>query len=379
MQKILIAPDSFKGCLSSSEVAIAIQQGVLEVFPQCQTVKIPVADGGEGTCDTLVTALGGKKVELTVHDPLMRPIRAVYGILNDGYTAVIELAAAAGLTLLHPSELNPMQTSTYGVGEMIKHALLRGCSKFLIGIGGSATNDAGIGVLRALGYEFLNRRGEGVSEGGQSLAAITAIDDSKAMPQLKDAFFSVACDVNNPFSGFNGAAHVYASQKGANIKMIEQLDEGMEIFRQLLLQQKQIDLNNIPGAGAAGGMGGALVAFLNANLKPGIQVVLEALNFDAHLNGADLVITGEGKLDYQTTMGKAPSGILKMALQRNVPVIAIGGSIEDPEHLNKSGFLSVYTITQGPVTMEEAMDKEGAQKNIRSIIIQLMRSFKYFS
>lgn len=379
MQKILIAPDSFKGCLSSSEVAFAIEQGILSVSPKCQTIKIPVADGGEGTCDTLVAALGGEKVKLTVHDPLMRPIEAAYGILSDGHTAVIEMAAASGLTLLQKNEHNPMFTTTYGTGEMIKDALLKGCREFLIGIGGSATNDAGTGMLRALGFKFLNNDGKDTTEGGQSLALICSVDDSEVLPLLKEAKFTVACDVNNPFSGANGAAYVYAPQKGADASMVKALDVGLEVFRRFVLQQKRIDLNDVPGVGAAGGLGGGLVAFLNASLKPGIEMVLEAVNFKEHLNGADLVITGEGKLDRQTGMGKTPAGILKMATAHHVPVIAIGGSIEDVESLNKSGFLSVHAITQGPIPLEEAMGKEIAIKNIRSTVTQLMRTIQYYN
>ncbi len=379
MQKILIAPDSFKGCLSSLEVALAIEQGVLSVFPQCQTIKIPMSDGGEGTCDTLLDALGGTMVKITVCDPLMRPIEVAYGILSDGKTAVIEMAAASGLTLLKEKERNPMQTSTYGTGEMIRDALTKGCREFLIAIGGSATNEAGTGMLRALGYKFLNSKGKAVEEGGRWLASITCVDDTAVMPQLKEAKFTVACDVNNPFSGPNGAAHVYATQKGADARMVEQLDEGLDVFGQFVLQEKQIDLNEVPGAGAAGGMGGGLVAFLNASLKPGIDIVLEATNFKAHLKGADLVITGEGKLDRQTCMGKTPAGILKLATIHHIPVIAIGGSIEDVTSLNNSGFLSVYAITPGPVTLEEAMEKENAIKNIRNTVSQVMHTIRFYN
>ncbi len=379
MLKVLIAPDSFKGSLTSSQVADAIEEGILAVFPQCKTLKIPIADGGEGTCEALVSALGGKKVKVTVHDPLMRPVKAGYGILNDGKTAVIEMAAASGLTLLAENEKNPLLTTTYGTGELIKDALRRGCRKFLIGIGGSATNDAGTGMLRALGFKLLDNKGRETPEGGQSLKRITSVNDSEAMLQLHEARFTVACDVTNPFSGVNGAAHVFAPQKGADTEMVEQLDAGLEMFRQLIINQKQIDLNEISGAGAAGGLGGALVAFLKAQLKPGIQMVLEAVSFEQHLKDADLVITGEGKLDKQTIMGKAPAGVLEMALKQNVPVIAIGGSIEDVENLNKEGFLAVYPITPGPASLQEAMKEETARQNIRRTIQQVMRSIHYFS
>ncbi len=318
-------------------------------------------------------------MKLSVSDPLMRPIEAAYGILNHGNIAVIEMAAASGLTLLQEKEQNPMFTTTYGTGEMIKDALLKGCCEFLIGIGGSATNDAGTGMLRALGFKFINSIGKETKEGGQSLSLISSVDDSSVLPLVKMAKFTVACDVNNPFSGPNGAAYVYAPQKGANLSMVKVLDKGLDLFNQLVLRQKQIDLNEIPGAGAAGGLGGGLHAFLNASLKPGIEMVLDAVNFEAHLKGADLVITGEGKLDRQTCMGKTPAGILKLASILHVPVIAIGGSVQDIECLNDSGFVSVYAVTQGAVALAEAMEKENAIKNIRSTVSQLMRTIKCFN
>ena len=317
MKKIIIAPDSFKGSLSSIEVANAIEEGCRNVLPDCAIIKIPIADGGEGTTDTLVSAMGGEKIKMQAHNPLMQPIEVEYGLVKAGKTAVIEMAAASGLTLLSKEEQNPATTTTFGTGEIIKDALQRGCRSFLIGIGGSATNDAGTGMLRALGYRFLNRNGEEMDGPGASLSEICSIDESGIMPELTEANITIACDVNNPFSGPNGAASVYAPQKGANEEMTKKLDEGLESFRKLIEKEKSIDLNTIDGAGAAGGLGGGFVAFLHAQLKPGIEMVLKAVDFDRHLHNADLVITGEGKLDKQTAMGKAGSGILQAASKNN--------------------------------------------------------------
>ena len=383
MKKIIIAPDSFKGSLTAIEVAIAIEKGVKNIFPDCETVKIPIADGGEGTMDTLVSAMDGTKVKVKVHDPLMRPIEVEYGLVNEelgnnGKTAVIEMAIASGLTLLSKEDQNPLTTTTFGTGEIIKDALKRGCRSFLIGIGGSATNDAGTGMLRALGYRFLDKNRKETNGTGELLFEISSIDESGVMSELKDAHFTIACDVNNPFSGTNGAAYVYAPQKGADERMIKELDNGMESFRKLIEKEKRLDLNTIQGAGAAGGLGGAFVAFLNAQLKPGIEMVLEAVDFEKHLQSTDLVITGEGKLDQQTGMGKAGSGVLDAASKKDVPVIAIGGSLEDVENLNKRGFVSLFSITPSPMSAEQAMQKENAQKNITQTTEQIMRTIKQF-
>lgn len=378
MRKIVIASDSFKGSLTSSQVAEAVEEGILSVFPNCRTLKIPVADGGEGTCEVLINASDGKEITVRVNNPLMRMVVATYGIINDGNTAVIEMAAASGLTLLSPEEYNPWITSTYGTGELIKDALERGCRDFIIGVGGSATNDAGTGLLRALGYRFLDSSGEEVPDGGQSLVQIVAVDESRVIPAVKEARFTVACDVINTFSGTEGAANVYAPQKGADTVMSRKLDEGLESFRQLVIKQKQIDLNMIPGSGAAGGLGGGLLAFMDAELKPGIEIVLEAVEFEKQLVGAQLVFTGEGKLDVQTSQGKTPAGVLTIARRHDIPVIAISGSVEDIGSLNEHGFLSVYSISQASCSLQEAMKSETAKKNIRQAVEQIMRTIQYF-
>lgn len=374
MKKIIIAPDSFKGSLTSAEVANAIELGIRRVAPNCEIVKVPIADGGDGTMDTLVSALEGKKIKIKVHDPLMRPIEAEYGLVKNGETAVIEMATASGLTLLSKEEQNPSITTTFGTGEIINDALQRGCHTFLIGIGGSATNDAGIGMLKALGFRFLDKKGEECDVVGNALQSIYSIDETRVSSKVYEAQFTIASDVDNPFSGTNGAAYVYASQKGANNKMVEELDKGLESFRQLIIEKKGIDLNTISGAGAAGGLGGGFVAFLNAQLKPGIEMVLQTIDFENYLQNADFVVTGEGKLDIQTTMGKAASGILDAASKKNIPVIAIGGSVEDKEALLKRGFTSLFPATPNGMSIEEAMQKETAKKSIAQTAEQIMRT-----
>lgn len=373
MKKIVIACDSFKGSLSSVEVAHCVERGILKVLPECEVVKIPVADGGEGTVDALVAAMNGTMISCPVHDPFMNPITADYGILGDGQTAVIEMASASGLPLVPVDKRNPMLTTTYGTGELIKDALLRGCTRFLIGIGGSATNDAGTGMLQALGFRFLDKDGVELGTGGQILSSIYSIDRSAILPELQQAVFTIACDVNNPFSGENGAAYVYGQQKGADNAMIDQLDKGLKNFASVILQSEKKDIDAISGAGAAGGLGGGCIAFLPATLKPGIQMVLETLNFDQQIRNADLILTGEGKLDRQTGMGKTPAGVLKAAQKQQIPVIAIGGSVENTEALNQQGFLAVLPIQPGAVSLELAMDKTFASQNIERTIEQLIR------
>lgn len=378
MKKVIVSPDSFKGSLSAIEAADAMKEGVRRVFPQTEIIKLPIADGGEGTMDTLVHAVNGKHVNVRVHDPLMRLIDAEYGLVNDGETAVIEMAKASGLTLLTEDERNPVITTTFGTGEMIKDAIRRGCRSFLIAIGGSATNDAGTGMLKALGFRFLDKNGTETDGTGQSLSAIHSIDTSTVLPELRQASFQIACDVNNPFSGEDGAAYIYATQKGADKEMITLLDEGLENFRQLINREKNIDLNSIAGAGAAGGLGGGLVAFLDAKLEVGIDMILDAVNYEEHLQYADLIFTGEGQIDKQSIMGKALSGILAAASKKEVPVIALGGSVEDIEVLNNEGFLSVLSITPAPISLQEALSKKNAYRNLVHTTEQIMRIIKKY-
>lgn len=376
MKKIVVAADSFKGSVSSLEVADAAEVAILKNFPDCKVFKMPMADGGEGTVDALIAALGGTKISCVVQGPLGKPVYAEYGILADEKTAVIEMASACGLTLVPESDRNPLRSSTYGLGELIKDALARGCRKFLVGIGGSATNDAGTGMLQALGFRFLDQEGQELSFGGQILGAIHAIDHSAAMPEFLAATFTIACDVDNPCTGPGGAAHVYARQKGADDQAIHTLEEGMKNFVEVIKQTKGMDIDQMPGSGAAGGLGGGFLAFANAELKPGAQMILDALNFQNIIKDADLVITGEGKLDQQTTMGKAPFTILKAAQRQKIPVIAVGGCTEDVDLLNTLGFLAVLPITPYPVSMQHAMEKEFTIANITRTLDQVFRVLK---
>lgn len=378
MKKIVIASDSFKGSVSSLEVAQSAELAIRRVFPDCEVVKIPVADGGEGTVRTLVSAMDGILVSCQVHNPLMHVIEAEYGISGDGKTAILEMASASGLTLVPAEKRNPMVTTTFGTGEIIRDALDRGCRHFLVGIGGSATNDAGTGMLQALGFRFLGASGETLGLGGEILSRICAMDTSEVSPQVKEATFTVACDVNNPLAGENGAAFVYARQKGADDAMIRQLDEGLRNFAEVIRITERKDISDIPGAGAAGGLGGGFLAFLNAKLQPGIRMVLDALHFEERIRGADLIITGEGKLDCQTGMGKVPSGVLQAARKQSIPVIAIGGAVEDGTSLNAAGFLAALPIQSAPVSLDEAMKPEVACRNIQYTLEQLLRIIQFY-
>jgi len=371
MKKILIAIDSFKGCLSSLEVANAVEEGIKAIYSKCEIIKLPVADGGEGTTEMLIRTAKGQMHTIEVYDPLMQPIHAKYGISGDGRTAIIEMSAASGLSLVPKEKLNPMLTTTFGTGQLIVDALNKGCTHFILGIGGSATNDAGIGMLQALGYRFFNKDGKLLGQGGQILDQVAFIDSSKRNPLLDKAQFDVACDVNNTFSGKQGAAYIFAKQKGADQPMIEALDRGLKHFAEVVKLQLEKDIDLIPGAGAAGGMGGGLIAFLNAKLKSGIQMALDILHFDDLLENTDLVITGEGRMDTQTVMGKAPKGIAEAANRKGIPVIALTGNIEDAAAINSIGICGVFSIIPYPMSLPDAMNPETAYRNIRQTVEQL--------
>ena len=374
--KILLALDSFKGCLDSLEAATAVEDGIKAVYPAREVMKMPIADGGEGTAQALVGATKGQIHTVEVNDPLMQPVSASYGILGDGCTAVLEMAAASGLPLVPPERRNPMLTTTYGTGELIADALDRGCTHFILGIGGSATNDAGTGMLQALGYRFLDSNGHILGTGGQILEQIAVIDSTVRNPLLDRAQFRVACDVDNPFSGKRGAAYIYAPQKGADPKMVETLDRGLKHFAEMVKVQLGKDIDTVPGAGAAGGLGGGLLACLNARLQPGIQVVLDTLRFDELLVGTDLVITGEGRMDAQTAMGKAPQGVAEAAARKGIPVIALTGSVADAAAINRIGICGVFSVIPYPMTLDDAMEPETARHNIRQTVEQLFRWYR---
>ena len=365
--KIVIASDSFKGSLSSTEVAQAATRGIQAVYPECEVVAVNVADGGEGTVEAIVEALGGEIVTTIVSDPLGRPIQVRYGIA--GEKAIIEMAAASGLPLLLPEERNPWLTSTYGTGEMIMDAIRRGCRQFLVGIGGSATNDAGTGMLQALGFKFYDFNGKEITDcRGGRLHDIADLDDSFVPKVVREAQFIVACDVDTPFCGPEGAAPVFAPQKGADTEMVNKLDIGMASFAKVIEAQYGINIVPMAGAGAAGGMGGGFRAFLNAILLRGIEMVLDAIRFDQTIQGADLIITGEGKIDFQTVKGKTAAGVLARAKKQGIPVVAIGGCVEMCDSVEQMGFAGIYPILEEKVPLEVAMRPDFAARNVEQTV-----------
>lgn len=371
--KIVIACDSFKGSCSSKQVADSVEKGIKSVIPDCRVEKIPVADGGEGTTKTLTGALGGCFVKTVTHDPLMRKKESSYGFAEEKKTAMMEMAETSGLPLVPAGMRNPLLTTTFGTGEMILDALERGCRKFIIGIGGSATNDGGMGMMQALGASFYDKENKRLGYGGEQLLKVARIDVSSLKPEALQSEFTIICDVDNPLYGKNGAAHVFAPQKGASERDVEILDAGLRNYAEVIKKDLSKDIASVPGSGAAGGLGAAFLAFLPAVLKPGIQCILDMLNFDDLLKDADWVITGEGKLDRQTIMGKVPVGVLNRARMFDIPVIAIGGSVEDADVLNEAGFLSVLSIQNAPVHLERAMEIAYTQANIEQTVSQIIR------
>ena len=368
MKKIVLAIDSFKGCLSSKEIEQCIAEEIHRILPSCQTVCIPIADGGEGMLDTLIEATQGTFVSTQAHDPLMRIRPARYGILGDQRTAIIEMAEINGLTTLSPIKRNPMKTSTYGTGELIKDALEKGFRRFIIGIGGSATNDAGMGMIQALGAHLYDKQGNELEQGGKIMEQIAHIDLNHLHPALKEATFIVACDVQNPFCGPQGAAYVFARQKGASEEQIRQLDEGMRHLALLIERDFSYNINKVKGSGAAGGLGGAFATFLQAHLQSGIDLLLDAVDFDRKITNADWIITGEGKADRQTAEGKVPAGVLKRAKKANIPVMLIAGKVEDKACLKQMGFARIVQVSPDNLPLEEAMRPEVTRENIRRAI-----------
>jgi len=354
--KIVIAPDSFKGSLTAKEAADAMAEGILQVNSNIEIDKIPLADGGEGTVDALVSATNGEFVETIVRDPLDREISALYGILGDGRTAVIEMAAASGITLLKKEELNPLITSTFGTGELIIHALEKGIRKFIIGIGGSATNDGGAGMAQALGVKFISNGNEIIEPiTGGLLGGVDDIDISSLHPEAAESKFVVASDVTNPLLGELGCAKVYATQKGASPEALKVLESNMASYINIAENRLGMQVRNMAGAGAAGGFGAGAVLFLKAKIASGIDIILEACNFKTRLQGADLVLTSEGKIDHQTAQGKTLSGVARIAKEQNIPVIAFGGTVEPSVDLTNIGFTSIHPIAPSGTKLEYAM------------------------
>lgn len=354
--KIVVAPDSFKGSLTAIEVSDAIEQGIGEIFPEAEIVKIPMADGGDGTVQCLVNATGGKILREKVADPLGDEVLASYGILGDKRTAVIEMAEASGLTLVPENKRNPLITTTYGTGQLIKAALDQGCRKMIIGIGGSATNDAGAGMIQALGVKLLDKDGEEIGFGGGELKKIFRIDTKYLDNRLSETKVLIASDVSNPLCGPKGAAQVYGPQKGATPEIIKKLDESLSYFAEIIKRDLNKDIKDTPGAGAAGGLGASLIAFLDAELKLGIEIIMEVVQLEEAIKDADLVITGEGRVDAQSIFGKVLYGIGKKAQRYNIPVIAIVGDIgEGFSPIYKYGINSIISTVKKAISIDEAM------------------------
>lgn len=371
--RVFVAIDSFKGSLTSLQAGNAVKEAVLQADSQAEVRVHPIADGGEGTVEAVCTAMNGVLTDVTVTGPLGAPVQAQYGILP-GKIAVIEMSATAGITLI-PAELrNPMKTTTFGVGELIKDAISRGCRHFIVGIGGSATNDGGVGMLSALGFRFLDEKGQQIPFGAAGLEKLVAISTKDAMPQLQECTFRVACDVTNPLCGENGCSAVYGPQKGADENMVRTMDAYLENYADLAAKVSEKADKNYPGAGAAGGLGFAFHGFLNATLESGIQIILEETRAEQFIKDADIIVTGEGRLDSQSVMGKAPVGIAKLAKKYGKKVIAFSGCItEDAAVCNQHGIDAFFPIIPGVVTLQEATNPENAYRNLRHTAHQVFR------
>ncbi len=358
--KIVIAPDSFKESLTAMEVAQAIEKGFRQVLPEAQYIKLPMADGGEGTVQSLVDATSGSIIDVPVTAPLGNQVTGFFGLLGDGETAVIEMAAASGLHLVPNEQRNPLITSSYGTGELIKAVLDRGVKHIIMGIGGSATNDAGLGMAQALGIKMLDQNGEQLGAGGGELSELAHIDVSGLDPRLADVSLEIACDVDNPLCGPKGASHVFGPQKGATPEMVKQLDANLAHFAKVLASDLDQTVEHLPGAGAAGGIGAAFVALLGAKLRPGIEIVMDAVNFDDVIADANLVITGEGRIDSQTIHGKTPIGVARKAKKHALPVIGISGCLtNDCGVVHEHGIDAVFAVVNSSVSLETAL-KEAA-------------------
>lgn len=371
--KLIFASDSFKGSLSSRRTAELLTKAAHEVFGECECITVPMADGGEGTVDAVIEALNGKKVSVTVHDPLMNRIQASYGISGD--IAIIEMAAASGLTLVPEDKCDPMNTTTYGTGELILDALSRGCRELYIAIGGSATNDGGMGCMRALGAKFLAKNGNELSGCGRDLADVTQIDLDGLDERLSETAITVLCDVKNPLCGGNGATTTFAKQKGATPKAMELLENGMQKYRDIIIKQFGIDCDTVEGAGAAGGLGAALKVFLNAKMQSGIETVLKLIGFDDLLDGADLVITGEGRADKQSLYGKVMQGVGLHAKAKGVPVIGLCGSLVDgAEELLNLGITKLIALSDSADSIDDAISN--AERYYYETAVKMFRSLQ---
>lgn len=376
--KVVVAIDSFKGSLSSMEAGQAIAEGVKRVYQHAEVVVRPLADGGEGTVEALVEGMGGVFVTKEVTGPLGEKVEAVYGIIESkddlSKTAIIEMSAAAGITLVPEESRNPMNTTTYGVGELILDAIERGCRHFIVGIGGSATNDGGVGMLQALGYDFVTQEGKAISYGGNGLRELASIEESNVHPTLKECTFKVACDVTNPLCGENGSSAIFGPQKGATPEMVQELDQLLLHYAELSKNINSHSNRFYPGTGAAGGMGFAFLTYTNATLESGIQIVLTETKLEELITTADFVVTGEGRLDGQTALGKAPIGVASLAKKHQKKVLAFAGAVTpDAKECNQHGIDAFFPILRGVVTLKEAMNKEVAHQNMVDTVEQVFR------
>lgn len=375
--KIVTAIDSFKGSMTSIEAGMAAAEGIHRVDPEAEVFVRPLADGGEGTVEALVAGMGGILQHVQVTGPLGTPVTCEYGIIDSTHTAVIEMAGAAGITLV-PDELrNPLNTTTYGVGEVIKDAIGKGCRRFIVGIGGSATNDGGVGMLQALGYGFLNKAGQPIAFGAKGLEELASITDTYVLPELAECEFRVACDVTNPLCGEQGASAIYGPQKGATPSMIMQMDRWLADYAALAKEHFPKANPVQAGTGAAGGLGFAFLTFTNAVLESGIKIVLEETQLEEYVKDADLVITGEGRMDGQTAMGKCPVGVARLAKKYGAKVVAFAGSVTpDARACNAEGIDAFFPILRGIVTLEEAMRNDAARRNLADTAEQVYRLWR---
>ena len=376
--KVLIAIDSFKGSLTSREAGMAAAEGIRKACPDAQCEVITVADGGEGTVAALMTALDGQTVTAEVSDPLGRRIECSYGITSDG-TALMEMSAAAGIILLKREELDPMKATTCGVGEMIKDAIERGCRRFIMGVGGSATNDGGAGMLQALGFSLLDKNGNDIPGGAEGLSRLHGISDENVIKELSECTFRIACDVNNPLCGERGCSAVFGPQKGATPESVRKMDSYLLSFAEKTKRVRPLSDKDFPGTGAAGGLGFAFKAYLDAELLSGIDLILEEIHIEERIKASDIVITGEGRIDSQTVMGKAPGGVAEKAKKHGKPVLAFSGAVTgDAVFCNEKGIDAFFPIVRGVTTLEKAMERDTAYANMADSAEQVFRVIRTF-
>ena len=377
--KVTVAIDSFKGSLSTFEAGDAAKAGIKKVYPEADVVVCPLADGGEGTVSAIVSGAGGEMQRVSVTGPLGDTVVAEYGIIKESGTAIIEMAAAAGITLVSTEKRNPLNTTTFGVGEVIADAIRKGCRKFIVGIGGSATNDGGIGMLTALGFRFLDANGNQIPVCGRGLGELEKIDTSGAMKELAECEFHIACDVKNPLCGRLGCSAIYGPQKGATPEIVEQMDGWLGQYAELTKTILPRSDANYPGAGAAGGLGFAFLSYLGGTLESGIELVMDAVGLEKHIKDSDIVVTGEGRLDGQSAMGKAPVGVARLAKKYSKPVIAFAGCVtDDATACNGQGIDAFFPILRAPCTLDEAMNIENASANLTATAAQAFNLAKTF-